>query len=746
MTSIDAHENYIADIPVNTKEEDKFQRFPFGKRIAETILSREGQDSIVIGLYGIWGEGKTSLLNFIRSEVKLHRPNVVQFTFNPWRFADEAALLTSFFNTLAVELNKSLPQPEEANPEDVGYLKKGLRWISKRWNRRKGPLKTSTETIGEMMAKYGRIVSIFGAGETAEAIGKAVSNVDVETLKERIENLLQKHKKKIVIFIDDIDRLDKNEIHSVFRLVKLTGNFSYTTYVLSFDSDMVAQALGERFGGGDRSAGAQFLEKIIQVPLTLPLAPQAALKNYCFSIIYKALAVNQITLTEDETARFVHEFTTSLLNSLNTPRLALRYGNALSFALPLLKGEVNIVDLMLIEAIHIFYPRHYDFIKRNPEYFIKPFKIEYVGNRDEEKITQFKEQLKTLNEDLTDREKNSIQKLLTNLFPTVDIAFSTIDYPSGFRTEWFKAKKLCSPEYFNRYFSYAVIEGDISDIAFEALISHVKILPLEEGIKKIEDLIRQATPDSFLIKIRSIGKDIDWETTLKLAPAIAKLGRLFPMSGTFLGSFGSPLSEVAVFLFQLLENQKDKNLRLELTKELLKTAEPYDLAVGLFRWCLSKEGEEQFFLPDQFKNTFQVLRERTLQEAGEDPIFEKFPVYVRTLSVIWSSIDRIDFESYIKRFLENKPLLVLHFIRAMVPTLLSSSKKEPFKGDLRKQEYEEIKTVMNTEYLYKKVMECFGKEFVPDTFVSTQDGVEREQTDENILKQFAYWYNQENKQ
>lgn len=351
MTSIGIHENYIADIPVNTKEEDKFQRFPFAKRIAETILSREGQDSIVIGLYGIWGEGKTSVLNFIRSEVKLHHPNVVQFTFNPWRFTDEAALLTSFFNTLAVELEKSLPQSQGTKTEDEGHSEKNGTWILKWWNKRKGPLKTSKETIGEIIQKYGRIVSIFGAGETAEAIGKAISNVDVETLKERIEGLLQKNKRRIVIFIDDIDRLDKNEIHSVFRLVKLTGNFSYTTYVLSFDRDMVAFALGEKFGGGDKSAGEEFLEKIVQVPLTLPLAPKAALKNYCFSIVDKALDTNQITLTQDEEAMFDHEFTQNLLTRLKTPRLALRYGNALSFVLPLLKGEVNTLDLMLIRVI-----------------------------------------------------------------------------------------------------------------------------------------------------------------------------------------------------------------------------------------------------------------------------------------------------------------------------------------------------------------------------------------------------------
>lgn len=65
--------------------------------------------------------------------------------------------------------------------------------------------------------------------------------VELETLKERIKDLFRKAKKKIVIFIDDIDRLDKLEIHSIFRLVKITADFANTIYVLSFNDDLVKQ-------------------------------------------------------------------------------------------------------------------------------------------------------------------------------------------------------------------------------------------------------------------------------------------------------------------------------------------------------------------------------------------------------------------------------------------------------------------------------------------------------------------------
>jgi predicted KAP-like P-loop ATPase len=129
-------ENFLADKPISEEKDDKFQRYTFSKRIAETILNRKSSDSIVIGLYGAWGEGKTSVLNFIREELEPHHPNVIHFTFNPWRFTDEAALLTSFFNTLAGEIKKSFKETEVVSKKTNLIRRKGQD-ISEWWDKKK---------------------------------------------------------------------------------------------------------------------------------------------------------------------------------------------------------------------------------------------------------------------------------------------------------------------------------------------------------------------------------------------------------------------------------------------------------------------------------------------------------------------------------------------------------------------------------------------------------------------------------
>src|SRR5690348_5175251 len=106
---------YMSDAPLLDLADDEFDRTQFAKRIAETIGSKIDPSSIVIGLYGPWGDGKTTVLNFVQTELN-SLESVICFKFNPWRFEDEAVLLTTFFETLASVLEQRL----STNREEIG--------------------------------------------------------------------------------------------------------------------------------------------------------------------------------------------------------------------------------------------------------------------------------------------------------------------------------------------------------------------------------------------------------------------------------------------------------------------------------------------------------------------------------------------------------------------------------------------------------------------------------------------------
>ncbi|MHA8101877.1 KAP family P-loop NTPase fold protein [Aquirufa nivalisilvae] len=725
---------FSADKPIKYEIDDKFQRYNFSKRIAETIVNRTNSDSIVIGLYGAWGEGKTSVLNFIKHELNTNHQSVIHFTFNPWRFTDEAALLTSFFNTLANELMESLIHNKKIDNNSNKF---------KSWfNKKKGHLKTNTETIGDIIQEYGKIVSFFGAGESAQAIGKAISNVDVEKLKARIESLLLGNRKRVVIFIDDIDRLEKNEIHSIFRLVKLTGDFAFTTYLLSFDENMVSSAIGERFGTGDQKAGLSFLEKIIQIPIKLPVAQKVALKNYCLKLIDQSLDSSGVVLTEEESREYVRKFTSNFLIRLNTPRLAVRYGNTLSFSLPLLKGEVNYVDLLLIEAIRVFFPEIYHFVRNQPDYFIGSYSDDIISSNStsQEKIEKFKKIFEECTSCYTPDEKVNVKSALSDLFPNLDKVWGrSWRWGTGTQESRYNQKRISANQYFNRYFSYTVIKGDISDVAFSKLLETIKLGDYKENVESTKYLIQSATPENFIDKIRYKEKTFDSETSIAIVKVLSQLGDCFSDQRNSFHIFQSTNSEVATFLAQLIRNQVDDSEKFRILQWVIENAIPFEFANEIFINCYNEKGEfEKLFTDMQYKNLARKLIKRAKVLANDKPIWVTFIHQSKIMLDIWAiDLDKRDLTKYVKNHLDTNPQFVIPLLKVFVRFIYSSAHKYPYYGEFDNESYNRIIKIVDSKYIFSKVEEVLGIDL---RTIENYENLEHNQTDENLMKQFAFWH------
>lgn len=158
--------------------------------------------------------------------------------------------------------------------------------------------------------------------------------------------------------IDDIDRLEDGEIATVFKLVKLAADFSHTAYVLAFDQDVVSKALAKRYADSEGS-GSSFIEKIVQVPIELPRADEGILQDITVEAIEKVLGGAAIQLSDDDANRFALVFQRYLVPHIGTPRMVKRIANAIEFVVPLLVGEVNIADLLLLQTMSVLFPSVY---------------------------------------------------------------------------------------------------------------------------------------------------------------------------------------------------------------------------------------------------------------------------------------------------------------------------------------------------------------------------------------------------
>ena len=242
-----------SDLPIKNTEDDMLNRASFAENLAKTMLDYTVSEGFAIGLYGKWGSGKTSVINMILEQLELLanmnsspcKPIVLRF--NPWLCSDPKQLISQFFKQLSSAIK--LKQPKLDNV--CNFMNDYADAFE---------LAGAVPIAGSILTVIGKIL-----GKKAKAYSESKSN-DLQKIKDGIIATLLKEKIKIVVTIDDVDRLSNQEIISVFQLIKSLADFPYTIYLLAFDREVVVRALAEVQKGD----GAEYLEKVIQVPFELP--------------------------------------------------------------------------------------------------------------------------------------------------------------------------------------------------------------------------------------------------------------------------------------------------------------------------------------------------------------------------------------------------------------------------------------------------------------------------------------------
>jgi predicted KAP-like P-loop ATPase len=542
---------YAPDRPISAKSEDRFQRWGFAKRVADTIARREDPRGLVVGIFGAWGEGKTSVLNLITEALEEHK-YVIAVRFNPWYFTSEAVLLQALFSTLAQGIGEKLP--------------------------------TAAERLGNALQKWGRILALasgsvgggaitLSPGEPLEKLGSALAETSLESLRDRVQSLLREAKRRVVVLIDDIDRLDRTEIQALFKAVRLSGDFDYVTYVLALDEKIVSASIAERYPSGQERAGRDFLEKIIQVPLYLPPADRRALRTLAVEGVDEALKVAGLVLAPEGVHPFFLQFSRAFEPMLSTPRQARRYANALLFSLPLLKGEVHVPDQLLLEGLHVFYPTLYKIIRSHPDEFLGGL----TGRIDDTVRKAQRELLAKGMEGHDEGARSAVERLLGELFPR----FADMGYGSDWEKQWAKDKRLCSRHYFSRYFSYAIPAEDVSDVEFEQFLAGLNSQP--GSVEALwGGLLGETNATRVVERLRGHVGDLNPAAAAALCGAIARSGSRFPReSGSFLSS--STREQAAILIRGLIEALPSEE-RFGHAEKVLLEAEPLGFAVECLRW------------------------------------------------------------------------------------------------------------------------------------------------------------------
>jgi predicted KAP-like P-loop ATPase len=436
----------LADVPVGLPQHDELGRSAFIKTMATTIKSMKGLDSFVFGLCGPWGSGKSSILKLVMRELQAGRgqSQPIIINFNPWWFSGKDQLLQAFLEQLASALAPDNTGNRLAALGSkltiLGKLLRPLSWI---------PGASVVRDVSEMLEEGGKATQQIAEQKSA----------DINRLREEIDDLLKQESPRIVIVMDDIDRLTAHEIAQLFLIVKSVADFPNTVYLLAFDHAVVARAISETL----RMDGESYLEKIVQVQIDIPSVSTLQLQTLFLSQLGGLL--NPSTANETSQKDFANLFHDGIKDFFKTPRSVKRLTNVLRVLFPAVEGEVYWPDFIGIISLMVFVPEAFRTIRQFSSRFVG---VERSTQRDDrDAAASFH---KAWIEKLPSNQRGSVLKIVQRLFPRVKCAFENHHYGNDWESRWKADLRVCSPDCFDRYFQLRVPEGEFSESEWKEVV------------------------------------------------------------------------------------------------------------------------------------------------------------------------------------------------------------------------------------------------------------------------------------
>lgn len=609
---------YNTDTPIKSQSDDLLGRKNFAKDLARAIIRNQEEETLCIGIFGKWGSGKTSILNMMQEEIHTLAHDLQEaetpllISFDPWNFTSTNQLIQQFF----IRLINTFRNDKDKKVSGIG---KKLHEYSNAFS------------LAEFIPSVGPLIS--GAGKFGlEALGKYLdkdpASQDISEQKQRVIEALRESKRRIVIIIDDIDRLSNEQIRQVFQLVNAVAHFPNTTYLLSFDREIVTNALEEVQGGN----GNEYLEKIIQLPIHIPDIADDCLNSVLLTRLNEVLEQSDPRpLFWD--VRWRELFESSIKPYIHSLRDINRLNNLVRFKLLSISSEIEFSNMVAISALELFRPSVFAWIKENKPLLTGEHNFDF--NRNKTAQQKKEEAQKELIDYIHHHEKRiADQTEIEQIFKSLAILFPYFGHKIGLNNfyrsndEMIRNDQVSCADKFDRYFSL-----DIDSVPLRRGELRYALEAKSEG--ELQDFyIQEAQNGLGETALRETQAYIPVLSESRIHTVIIALFEVsFQMDRTS-GLLFVPNYVYATYMIRdLLEKLPTEN-RMPLLKEIIKNASinslqtfasflnTTELAFGKF----SEEGEDRdikkTILPEQLPEleSLFICRVKELWEIGENPL------------------------------------------------------------------------------------------------------------------------------
>lgn len=591
----------FSDEPIRLPREDSLNRSGLAETLAEQLISFPHSECLVVGVHGPWGSGKTSFLNLLAHEIRRQSKgkglSVALVQFNPWNFSSIDQLIMMFFS----QLSAAVRQGDRSETAKV--------------------ISRALLALGFLLAPGALVPGPIGmfaglAFKGLRGISKEIRDLvqkDTYGLKDRLNKQLRECGKTLVVLIDDIDRLDKDSMSLLFRMVRLNADFSNVRYILAFDRLVAERVL--QFEQG--VPGREYLEKIVQVPFDLPMPEFAVLEKDLIEGLSQIFAGYSVDGFDKR--RFSKLYHSGFKHFFKTLRDVKRYLSALSITFPAVYFEVNPIDFVIMENIRVFCPDVYAHL---PE--LKPLLVE-VGHPnpsiDGDATKSHKEQLREVFALAGEQNCQAVEAMCRGLFPQLEGIYGNISYGANIMRGWRKERRVCSADMFDKYFLLGVPQGQIS----EAEIKEALLLSGDRQAftDRLKDFQSRHLTVQFLTRLNDCKNEIPIPHVSTVAAGLLDAAEGFSDEDSRMFEVG-PFKHAIFLAKDLLELLADNKERSDAVVHLIKTGNSLHAIIYLVD-LLEKEQDERPVISDEVLTRIRKIALERLEQAAEEKGLSKMP-------------------------------------------------------------------------------------------------------------------------
>ncbi len=263
----------------------------------KNIITNDELSPSSIGVYGDWGSGKSSLIEMTLKDLE-GEDDYLCLKFNGWLFEGYEDAKTALIGTILDEINKR-KEPKGKAKEAIERLYKKIDFFKLASKGAKygldflltGGIGTVADiTMQSIASKVKDKAGEVSADDIKGVLTKTFKSDDIrkslKSFNEDFSDLLKKtNVKRLVVFIDELDRCNPDTILETFEAIRLFLFTQGTSFIIGADERQVMYAVRKKFPeikGNRIDIGKEYLEKIIQYPVKIP---QLGIKEVQFYIM-----------------------------------------------------------------------------------------------------------------------------------------------------------------------------------------------------------------------------------------------------------------------------------------------------------------------------------------------------------------------------------------------------------------------------------------------------------------------------